>query len=270
MSFTFVTALYEISREKHDQRSYQEYQTWFERTLSVPVPMVIYTEECNREIVNRARSAYERITKVIYTELCDVPFYHTTDQVEHIIKNTSFKERIQYPHGLENRCFEYIPIIHSKYRWMRVAAEANFFNTDMFFWIDAGISRFVNFDMAANVFNTTLLSAIHNENKIYIQGGKVNEFVKVLNDEMSLDEAVGKNINFMMAGFWGCNTNIIIDICKTGEQMYVEDLLQKEQVDNEQVTFGFILKKYKEQLLCIMPNRINYINYYIFCNKNNV
>ena len=48
MSFSFVTALYNINRDKYDGRNYKQYQEWFSKTLLVPVPMIIYTEEENR------------------------------------------------------------------------------------------------------------------------------------------------------------------------------------------------------------------------------
>ena len=268
MSFAFVTALYNISREDHDQRSYQQYQSWFERTLSIPVPMVIYTETCNEEIVNRSRSKFSEITNVIYTDLQNVPFYYTSKTVEHIIKNTPFKDRILHPNGLENRCFEYIPIIHSKFVWMKDAIERNYFNTDMFFWIDAGLSRFLNFDITDGEFNTNLISAIHNENKLYIQLGKDEEFFKVMNGEVTFSDMVGKNVNYIMAGFWGGNSHLLADFCQKGEKMYIEDFIGKEQVDNEQVSIAYILKSYKDRVVLIPSNHIDCINYYIFCGKH--
>jgi hypothetical protein len=71
----------------------------------------------------------------------------------------------------------------------------------------------------------------------------------------------------MMAGFWGGNQKIIHDICILGEKMYMEDYIAKEQIDNEQVIFGFILKKYKDKLLKVLPTNIECVNYYLFCNK---
>lgn len=266
MSFTFVTALYNISRERHDGRSYVQYQEWFKRTLTIPVPMVIYTEKCNEHLVNTYRRALP--TKVIYTTIDEVPFYYTKDQVKNIITNSPFKYRIQHPNGLENRCFEYIPVINSKFVWMADAIKENHFGTDMYFWIDAGLSRFLDFDIADRQFNHQLIADIHSGDKIYIQEGKKHEFNMVLNGNTSLHDAVGKNINFMMAGFWGGNRDIILEICQKGAEMYIEEFIQKEQVDNEQVLFGFILKKYIDRML-LVPNTsyTDYINYYIFCGR---
>jgi hypothetical protein len=82
---------------------------------------------------------------------------------------------------------------------------------------------------------------------------------------MTLDESVGKNINYMMAGFWGGNAGILSEICKKGSQMYISEFINKEQVDNEQVTFAFILKDYRSNIQPIYPNGIDYYNYYLFC-----
>lgn len=72
MSFTFVTALYEINREVHDNRSFETYQTWFNKTLKVPVPFVIFTEEKNRVLIEKAR--HNMPTMVIYKDLKEFPF----------------------------------------------------------------------------------------------------------------------------------------------------------------------------------------------------
>jgi hypothetical protein len=265
MSFTFVTALYQISREKYDNRSYKEYQEWFKRTLTIPVPMVIYTELANKDIIESVRVGLD--TKVIYTSVENVPFYHTKDKIRDIITKSDFKNRILHPTTLENRCFEYIPVVNSKFAWMKDAIENNYFNTDMFFWIDAGLSRFFQFDIGDGCFNSDLIQRINQENRVYIQIGKKYEFDCMMNNKMSLDEAIGKNINFMMAGFWGANKDILLEICKKGCDMYIEEYIKKERADNEQVLFGFILKEYASNLLLVNPQYTNYVNYFIFCNR---
>lgn len=163
---------------------------------------------------------------------------------------------------------------------MADAIKENHFRTDR---IDAGLSRFLHFDFystcedggdgfyrifADREFNHELIENIHLGNKIYIQEGKKHELDMGLKGNVLLDEAVGKNINFMMAGFWGGNREIILDICEKGADMFIEEFIKKERVDNEQVLFGFILKKYIDCMI-LVPNSTykDYINYYIFCGK---
>lgn len=266
MSFSFVTALYNINRDKYDNRNYKQYQEWFTRTLSVPVPIVIYTEEENRTIIENIRKNLP--TKVIYTKIEDIPFYNTRDNVKDIITNSDFKYKIKHPNGLENRCYDYIPIVNSKFVWMKDAIKENYFNTDMYFWIDAGISRFMKFNMSEHQFNTDLITELNKNNKIYIQIGKEKELFELIQDKLTLDECIGQNINFMMAGFWGGNANLVKEICELGEIMYINEYINKKRVDNEQVIFGCIIKKYINQIYLVRnPPYQECINYYLFCNK---
>lgn len=266
MSFTFVTALYNIHRDVYDQRSYTQYQEWFSRTLSVPVPMVIYTEEENRDIIDTVRN--DLPTKVIYTKLEETPFYHTRNAVEDIISKSEFKNIIKHPSGLENRCYGYIPIVNSKFVWMSNAIQENYFKTDMFFWIDAGLSRFMKFNMNEKIFNTDLITELNNNNKIYIQIGKEKELSELINEKIMFDDCIGQNINFMMAGFWGGNTNLVKEMCDLGKDMYMNEYINKNRVDNEQVIFGVIIKKYIDRVYLIRNTPYQeYINYYIFCNR---
>ncbi len=266
MSFTFVTALYNINREQYDNRNYTHYREWFSRTLTIPVPMIIYTEECNRDIIEITREKLP--TKVIYTKLEETPFYYTRDTVRNIIQNSKFKSKIQHPNGLENRCYDYIPIVNSKFVWMLDAINENYFNTDMYFWIDAGLSRFLHFDISEPSFNMNLINDLHQNERIFIQIGKEKELVDLLNGKITFDESIGKNINFMMAGFWGGNLKLIKDICKQGSDMYIKEYIEKERVDNEQVIFGSIMRIYIKKLHLIRQHPAQEcINYYVFCGK---
>jgi hypothetical protein len=267
MSFTLVTALYEIKREEYDNRSFAQYQEWFSKTLTVPAPMIIYTELKNKRIIEHVRKNLP--TKVVYTTLEEVPFYSTVPTVKRILETTPFKNSIKYPNGLENKCYEYIPVVNSKFKWILDGIVDNPFGTDMFFWIDAGISRFMNFDMAAAVFNTELINTLHESNKILFQVGKENELTTILNNPGLIDEYIGTNTNFIMAGFFGGNRELLMNICTMGNNLYIQEFIEKERVDNEQTLFGFILPVYKDRLYFIKNHpRQNYINYYAFCSKS--
>jgi len=273
ISFTFVTALYECSRVNYDGRTFQEYQEWFKKTLTIPVPMVIYTEEKNRELVEKSRKSLP--TKVFYTTLEEVPFFYTRAQVSEIIRNTKNDSETnlcklleKHPNHLEFNCMDYIPIINSKFVWMTEAIKQNWFHTEMFFWIDAGLSRFMDFDVSMPQWNRELIYQIHNHNRLYLQIGKENEFNELIHGHIKVEDTIGLSINFMMAGFWGGNRNFMLEICETGSKLYLEEFIGKNCVDNEQVLFGFLLKKYKNKLLSI-PSYKEYYNYYLFTGRGN-
>ena len=50
--------------------------------------------------------------------------------------------------------------------------------------------------------------------------------------------------------------------------MYINEYINKRRVDNEQVIFGVIIKKYFNQTYLIRNHTgQEYINYYVFCNR---
>jgi hypothetical protein len=264
MCFTFVTALYEIQREKNDNRNFSMYQEWFSKTLTVPVPMVIFTEEKNRHIVEGVRKGLP--TKVICTSLHDVPFYYTVDDVKRIINHTPFKYRIVHPNALENTCYEYIPLIQSKFKWVMHAIEHNYFQTELFFWIDAGLSRFMTFDMSSVVFNRMLIDEIDKNKMLYFQIGRQRELYDILNNPEKIHGYVGSNTNFIMAGFFGGDKSLLYDVCKESSELYIAEFIKNEQVDGEQTLLGYVLPKYKNKLYLVNnhPSQ-TCINYCMFC-----
>lgn len=265
MSFTFVTGLYNISREQYDNRSYQQYQEWFKQTLLIPVPMVIYTEICNKEIIDKYRKNIP--TKVIYKSYEETPFYHTRYNVENIIKNTDFKNQIKNPSQLEYICFDYIPIVQTKCMWMIDAIKNNYFQTEMFFWIDAGLSRFLNFDISKNKFNDELIQYLQKEKKLFFEFGRENIFNSILNNQIHFDELIGSCLNIIKAGFWGGHYSFLSEICKKCSNMYIEELINKNRVDNEQVLIGYILKDYVSNTYFVKENNYVIYSYYLFCKQ---
>ena len=248
MSFTFVTALYEIHREEHDNRSFSMYQEWFSKTLLIPFPLVIYTEEKNREMIERIRK--DLPTRTIYTTLDEVPFYYTTPSVQHIIQNTDFKYRIKHPNGLENKCYEYIPVITSKFKWMMSAIE------------------FISFDITSQQYNTELIARLHANNLLYFQIGKEKELMDILHNPSHIESYIGTNTNFIMAGFFGGNKDILYTLCHRASKLYISEFMEKNQVDNEQTLIGYVLPDYKDKLYLVQnDSHQNYMNYYVFCNR---
>jgi hypothetical protein len=138
----------------------------------------------------------------------------------------------------------------------------------MFFWIDAGISRFMNFDMSINQFNVSLIQELHTSNKLYFQIGKKEALNRIFETPNSIEDYVGTNTNFIMAGFFGGNKSVLLEVCKRSYRLYKHEFIDKDRIDNEQTLIGFVLPHYKHNTFFIenSPTQ-NYINYYIFCGR---
>jgi hypothetical protein len=124
------------------------------------------------------------------------------------------------------------------------------------------------FDISIPSFNVKLIDKIHNENLLYMQIGRQDKLENILNGKESVESNIGNCVNFIMAGFWGGNKQMITDVCEMGKKLYFTEYIEKYRIDNEQVLFGFILQKFKTNLLLVPNVRKEYLNYYVFCDKH--
>lgn len=140
---TVVTALYNIQREtKGDGRSWKEYLEWFRETLQIPLSMVIYIpKELEDFVISHRPSHYK--TKIILQELQDIPYACYEKQMEQILQTPSYQHYIKDPQRIECRLPFYNIIQYSKFQWIKKAIQENPFQSSYFFWMDAGISRFI-------------------------------------------------------------------------------------------------------------------------------
>ena len=127
---TLVSALYNINR--HD-RPFQAYRPWVEDTLQIRLPMVLFTTAANLPWIRAARSD---LPTLFITEE-DIPLEHLSEKVHTILSGMKNSDRT-----VEWTNKRYIPLQFSKAVWLQRAIALNPFDSDVFFWVDAGLSRF--------------------------------------------------------------------------------------------------------------------------------
>ena len=142
-NITFVTALYNIQREeKGDGRKWIDYLEWFKNTLKMPLKMMIYIPSDLVSYVEEHRPK-EYITKIIIQEREAIPYAKFEKAISAILENPEYRTKIKHPDRVECKIPFYNIIQYSKFKWLEETANMNPFETDYFFWMDAGISRFV-------------------------------------------------------------------------------------------------------------------------------
>ena len=140
MKATVVTALFDIGRKGVDGRGMDQYYEWFAETLKMSAPMVIYCDESTNSFIKEHRSP-EKETKIINQKLEEVPCYFLKQKIDDVLESEDYKDRIKDPDRIECKTSLYSIIQYSKFAWVERAALENHFNSDYFFWMDAGISR---------------------------------------------------------------------------------------------------------------------------------
>lgn len=233
---TIVTALYDINRETEgDGRAFKDYLTWLPDTLSLDTNYVIYTEEKVIPYI-----PIKPNIEINVTTLEKVPLYSLTPKIKSIIDNSYYKKRMQDPNRVECKLPLYNVIQYSKFIWLNDAIQRNPFNSDYFFWMDAGCSRF--FDGLSGIFPEKF------PYKFLIQGNK-NTF------KIPIDDNYKWRSDCMLVGtFFGGDRQHVTTV---GEKVLekLTEMLSQNTINNEQIALAYVLNQHPELFdLYVDPN----------------
>jgi len=224
---TIVTALYDINREKNgDGRSFQDYLKWLPETLSLSCNYVIYTEQSVVPYIPQKPNI-----KVIVTTTEQIPLYNKFKIIQSILKNSEYLQKIKDPNRVECVLPMYNIIQYSKFEWLKRTIEENPFNSDYFFWMDAGCSRF--FDGLPLTFpNSNKLPS-----KFLIQGN-------MNTNRIPIDETYKWISDCILVGtFFGGPREYVIQVSNLTLKFLQEEMLDQNMINNEQIALAYIFKR---------------------------
>lgn len=245
---TFVTALYNIQREtKGDGRKWSDYLEWFKETLELPFPMVIYCSP-DEELINLIQNHRPELvpTKIMFSE---IPYQCYEPIFQQLFDQRDYQERIMNIDRVECKLPMYNVIQYSKFQWLKEVAETNPFQTDYFFWIDAGISRFIPKYLYSRIKSTITLP----KQKLIIQHNHLLEYYPVT-------EAYLWDSQCLMCGtMFGGDKEIMIDFANRMDEELKQRVAQG-WINNEQILLAYLYhKKYKDMYHLIYNNTPNHL-----------
>ena len=248
MKVKIVTALFDISRhDRGDGRSINKYLEWIRETLKVQCDFVIFTEEKFFDFIKNCRDNSKYETNIILQNLEEIPFYKYKESIIDILNDDNYKSKINDPNRIECYLPEYNIIQYSKFSWVKIASEM-FTDTDYFFWMDAGCSRFFEtLNLNKEWPNKDLL--LHD--KLQIQGN-IN-FQKF--PEIREDEYIWDNNSMLVGTLFGMHRDIINFVLESITEIFIE-MIEQRCVNNEQIALAIFTKRF--------PNKISiflYIDY---------
>ena len=249
---TLVTALYNINRETNgDGRKWSEYLEWFASTLQIKLPMAIFIPaELHDFVITNRPSNLMDITHITIMEFEDIPFYKYYSIIKNILELDVYKMHIKHNDRVECKLPEYNIIQYSKFGWLQQVVDINPFNSSHFFWIDAGISRFI--DTKANrIFNNTLNNnSNNNSNKLIIQHNYLLQNYKI-------DENYLWDSQCLMCGtMFGGSQVAVHTFNKIVEETFVHYLVKNNWVNNEQILLAYLYAQ-NNKLFHIVLNDTN-------------
>ena len=249
---TCVTALFDIGRESNgDGRKWTDYLSWFKKTIQLNVPMVIFCEKDTYNQIQDIRNRYP-LTRIIIMELKDMYYLKYIDAVNKIAKDPQFLSKIQGKERLEIKLPVYNLLIMNKIILLKHVANENYFNSDMFLWIDAGCSRFYT---DVNVLNKWPNVSKLNKDKMNIQ------IKETLFNKITTDDLIYHNDHYTTATLFGGGKEIIEFFEK---EMYNEFkyMISKNCINNEQIILAVMYKKYSSKFDVFINKTRNHLQYF--------
>ena len=241
---TVVSAVFNINRV--DGREWDEYLKWFDITLKLKVPMVLYVEEDLRSFIEERRG--DLPTKIITYPVDQIPFYQWQDDIQNILDSDSYKEKMSDTNRIECQQAMYSVIQYAKFPWIGRAVEENHFESEYFFWLDAGGSRFfedVNLD---NEYpSKEALKSLEEMGESFLVQMNTEYYKDLATaDELSLDYLYD-NRSYVLGSMFGGHANSCLKVQEMILDILKEEMIAKGSINNEQIALGYLIKKYPDE-----------------------
>ena len=243
-NITFVSALFDISRV--DGRKWDNYLKWFEQTLKLRVPMVLFVTEDVKEFIEERRTDLQ--TKIIVQTVEDIPYYHLKDQIQDILDSDDYKASIADPDRIECQQSMYSVIQYSKFLWMKEAIELNPFDSEIFFWLDAGGSRFFdNFDLSEDYPSESAVESLEGMGETFLVQMNCDYYEDLFRADSLSDNYLYDNRSFVLGSMFGGHKNIIPKVSDLVEDVLLNKMIAEGNVNNEQIALGYLVKNHPDE-----------------------
>jgi hypothetical protein len=238
---TLVTSLFNLSKLKRkDNRSWEDYLNWFKKTLSINCNFIIFTEPDVIPTIEEVRSDYN--TLIIETSLEQAPYYYLKETIQNILDSDYYKSNIKDISRVECQESLYSVIQYSKFKWLEDASNINPFDSDFFFWVDAGISRFLDEKDYTEEFPSldALSQLSFLDDTFLIQYN--DDYYKDLTESRILPKSYfWDNHSFVCGSMFGGTKNSISQLDKEIEDI-LRIMIKNKSINNEQIALGYLTK----------------------------
>ena len=251
MKVTFVSALFDINRV--DGRKWEEYLKWFEITLKLRVPMVLFLDRDMQEYIDERRgdmfSENEYLkTQTLYQTVEDIPYYGLKDQIQEILDSDQYKKDMSDPERIECKQAMYPIIQYSKFPWLTQAAAMNPHGSDYFFWLDAGGSRFFeDYDLTQNYPSEEAKKALDEMGDSFLVQMNTEYYTDLANAKTLSTDYLYDNRSYVLGSMFGGHKKSLFRVCDMVHDVLMNDMIANNTINNEQIALGYLIKKYPDE-----------------------
>jgi len=254
MKVTFVSALFDINRV--DGRKWAEYLKWFDITLKLRVPMVLFIPPDLQEFIDKRRgdlfsekegNLYLK-TQTLYQTVEEIPYYGLKDQIQEILDSDQYKKDMADPERIECKQAMYPIIQYSKFPWLTRAAEMNPHGSDYFFWLDAGGSRFFDgYDLTQNYPSEEAKKSLDEMGESFLVQMNTEYYTDLANADTLTTDYLYDNRSYVLGSMFGGHKKSIFKVCDMVHNVLMNDMIGNETINNEQIALGYLIKKYPDE-----------------------
>tara|TARA_R110000868_G_scaffold320032_1_gene581013 strand:+ start:5431 stop:6234 length:804 start_codon:yes stop_codon:yes gene_type:complete len=244
MSVTLVTSLYDINRSNLDGRTWDEYLEWFAKTLQLKSPMVVFVDQDLVEFVQEHRKNLP--TKIVEESIDQIPYYYLKEKMDVVIQSKEYQSKISDPNRIECKSSLYNIIQYSKFGWLEFAADENYFNSEYFLWVDAGLSRFFYDINLSNFYpgENAKESLLDIKDSILIQVF-LSYYPDLANAKELSKDYLQDNRSYIMGGMFGAGKESIKKFRPIVDDI-LDQMLSDNLINNEQIALGYLYKKHPD------------------------
>jgi len=259
---TIVSALFNIEREGMDGRDWDEYLKWFEVTLRLKCPMTLFISEDLVDFVKEKRGKLP--TEIIMQDVEEIPYYHLKDQIQEILDSEDYKEKMADPGRIECKHAMYSVIQYSKFQWIKQAIQSSSHESNYYFWLDAGGSRFFDgFDLSKPYPSDSAMESLEGMGESYLVQMNCDYYQDLYAaKELPLDY-LWDNRSYVLGSMFGGHKNALPQLCERVEDILVNKMIAEGNVNNEQIALGYLIKKFSDDFT--IYERTNGKHLDIFC-----
>ena len=241
---TIVSALFNI--ERVDGRPWEEYLKWFDEFLKLKTPMILFVSQDVADFIGDKRNDIP--TEIVVQNVDQIPYYDLKDQIQEILDTDEYKENISDPDRIECKQAMYSVIQYSKFPWLKKAAEMNTHGSDYFFWLDAGGSRFFGLhDLKKEYPSKDAIKSLEEMGDSFLVQMNT-EYYPDLSDAEELDlDYLYDNRSYVLGSMFGGHKYATTRVCDMVEEIFLDEMIKKGNVNNEQIALGYLIKKYPDE-----------------------
>jgi hypothetical protein len=227
-TITIVTAVFDVN--------FGDGQ-WIQKMLQLNCNLYVITEEKHKDFILQNRpQQFPMEIKVI--DFKDSHYYKYYDRIKEIVESDYYKNKIENPNRIECTSPEYNILQYSKYNYMNMAAEANPFQSIMFFWLGSSSSEYLDNMVLSSQFPSKIgINRVKSQKKILFT--QDNNLYKYNID----DEFIWKSDKLLYNEILGGDAEVLQIIAEKMENIFVEDMLNNNNVNDESIALVLVWNK---------------------------